>query len=322
MSGFFSVMLIAAAVLLRIEPAFSQNYPSRSLTIVVTFPPGGNADTVARLLAARLTESLGQTIIVENKPGAATVVGTTAVLQAPPDGHTLLQAGTNTNINPLLGYHTPYDAERDLVPVALLVTVPGVLVANPQVPAKSIAELIAHAKAKPGDLNYGSAGNGTFPHLALEQLAQATGTRMTHVPFRGIAPAMLGVLRNDVQLLSSDIPGALGQIQEGKLRALAVTGTSRMPQLPDLPTMAEAGVPGYTAEGFLGIMVRGGTPDAVVARLNREIDKALKSPEITAHVAKSGLGTGGGSPADFVDYLKRDRTIWSRVIAAGNIKGQ
>jgi tripartite-type tricarboxylate transporter receptor subunit TctC len=313
---------LTAGVLLLSQAAFAQNYPSRQVSIVVTFPPGGNADTVARLLAEKLTQSLGQTVIVENKPGGATIVGTTAVVQAPADGHMLLESGTNTNINPFLGHKTPYDAEKDLTPVALLVTVPGVLAVNAELPVKNVAELIALAKAKPGEINYGSAGNGTFAHLAMEQLTQLTGTKMTHVPFRGFGPAMVGLLRNDVSVLASDIPGAIEHIRSGKLRALAFTGAARMPQLPDLPTLEEAGVKGYEAAGFLGIMVRSGTPSEIVAALNREINKALASPELQRHVANNGLGAGGGSPADFTGFLQRDRAIWSKVIATGNIKGE
>ena len=314
--------LIAGALLLSPHAAFAQNYPLRQVSIVVTFPPGGNADTVARLLADKLTQSLGQTVIVENKPGGATIVGTTAVVQAPADGHTLLESGTNTNINPFLGHKTPYDAEKDLTPVALLVTVPGVLAVNADLPVKNVAELIALAKAKPGEINYGSAGNGTFAHLAMEQFAQLTGTKMTHVPFRGFGPAMVGLLRNDVSVLASDIPGAIEHIRAGKLRALAFTGATRMPQIADLPTLEEAGVKGYEAAGFLGIMVRSGTPPETIAILNREINKALTSPEMLRHIANNGLGTGGGSPADFSKFLQRDRSIWSKVIVAGNIKGE
>ena len=315
-------VLVTLGVFLCPGAASAQSYPSRPITIVVTFPAGGNADTVGRLLGEKFTQALGQTVIVENKPGAATVIGTNAVLQAPADGTMLLQAGTNTNINNLLGYQTPYNAEQDLVPVALLVTVPGVLVVNASVPVANVAELIALAKSKPGELNYGSAGNGTFAHLAMEQFAQRTGARLTHVPFRGFGPAMVGLLRNDVQLLASDIPGALGHIRDGKLKALAFTGTTRMPQLPEVPTLAEAGVAGYEATGFLGIMVKSGTPPEVVAVLNREINKALKSPEFARHIANSGLAVGGGSPADFTAFLAHDRAIWSRVIATGGIKGQ
>ena len=206
------VVALTAALLLLPGVAGAQGYPTRQISIVVTFPPGGNADVTARLLADKLSQAFKQTVIVENKPGAATIPGTSAVLQAPADGYTLLQAGTNTNINPILGNKTPYDAERDLVPVALLVTVPAVLVVHASVPANNVAELIALAKAKPGELNYGSAGNGTFAHLAMEQFNQATGTKTTHVPFKGLGPSMIGLLRNDVQIMTSDIPGSLEHI--------------------------------------------------------------------------------------------------------------
>ena len=316
----FAFALATAALWL--GGAHAQSYPSRQISIVVTFPPGGNADVTARLLADRLSQAFKQTVIVENRPGAATIPGTSAVLQAPADGCTLLQAGTNTTINPILGNKTPYDVERDLVPVVLLVTVPAVLVVNAGVPANNVAELVALAKAKPGELNYGSAGNGTFAHLAMAQFTQATGTTITHVPFKGLAPSMMGLLRSDVQVMASDIPGALEHIRAGKLRALAHTGTTRMPQLPDLPTLAEAGVKDYEAAGFLGIMVRVGTPPEAIATLNREINNALKSPEMSKHIVNNGLGAGGGTPADFVAHLQRDRAIWTRVIGAGGIKAE
>jgi tripartite-type tricarboxylate transporter receptor subunit TctC len=316
------VAALAAVLSLSFGAANAQTYPSRQISIVVTFPAGGNADVTARLLADRLSRAFNQTVIVENKPGAATIPGTGAVLQAPADGYTLLQAGTNTNINPLLGNKTPYEAQRDLAPVALLMTVPAILVVNVGVPANTVAELIALAKSKPGELNYGSAGNGTFAHLAMAQFTQATGTKLTHVPFKGLAPSMMGLLRNDVQIMASDIPGALEHIRAGKLRALGHTGTTRMPQLPDLPTLAQAGVKDYEAAGFLGIMVRAGTPPDVVAALNREINAALKSPEMSKHFADNGLVTGGGTPADFVAHLKRDHAIWSRMIPAGGFKAQ
>jgi tripartite-type tricarboxylate transporter receptor subunit TctC len=209
----FLFAALCAAVLLGPDVAASQTYPTRAIHIIVTFPPGGNADTMARLVADKLTQKLGQSVIVENKPGSASIVGTIAVLKEPADGCMLLQAGTNISTNPALGHKPPYDAERDLVPVVLLVTVPAVVVVNPLLPVSSLAQLIEHAKARPGDVNYGSAGTGSFPHLAMEKLAQETGIKVTHVPFRGFGPAMIGLLRNDIGLLASDIPGALEHIR-------------------------------------------------------------------------------------------------------------
>jgi tripartite-type tricarboxylate transporter receptor subunit TctC len=317
----FAVFFLAGAMLLDVDLAAGQTYPARQVHMIVTFPPGGNADTIARLVADKLTQQLRQSVIVENKPGAASIVGTTAVAQAPADGHTLLQAGTNISTNPALGHKTSYDAERDLAPVALLVTVPAVVVVHPSLPVNTLAELVVHAKARPGEVNYGSAGNGSFPHLAVEKLAQETGIKMTHVPFHGFGPALIGLLRNDVNVLASDIPGALEHIRAGKLRALAVTGSARMP-LPDVPTVAEVGVPEYEGVGFLGIMVRAGTPRDVIDVLNREINRALATPEIANHIAANGLVAGGGSPEDFAAFLKRDKAIWTKVIATGGIKGE
>jgi tripartite-type tricarboxylate transporter receptor subunit TctC len=322
MSRLFLALLVTGAALLQPTLAPGQTYPARPIHIIVTFPPGGNADTVARLLADKLTQQLAQPVLVENKPGAASIVGTGAVVQAPADGYTLLQAGTNISTNPALGQRTPYDAERDLVPVALLVTVPAVVVVNPALSARTVAELVGYAKAHPDEVSYGSAGSGSFPHLAMEKFAQEMGIKMTHVPFRGFGPAMIGLLRNDVNLLASDIPGALEHVRAGKLRALAVTGAARMPQLPDVPTLAEEGVLDYEGVGFLGIVVRAGTPPPVIETLNREINRALKTPEIGTHIANSGLVAGGGTPEAFAAFLARDKAIWTKVIATGGIKGE
>jgi tripartite-type tricarboxylate transporter receptor subunit TctC len=322
MSRLLLAALFAGAVLLGPDVAASQTYPARAIHIMVTFPPGGNADTMARLVADKLTQQLGQSVIVENKPGSASIVGTIAVLKEPADGYMLLQAGTNISTNPALGHKPPYDAERDLVPVVLLVTVPAVVVVNPLLPVATLAQLIEHAKARPGEVNYGSAGTGSFPHLATEKLAQETGIKMTHVPFRGFGPAMIGLLRNDVSLLASDIPGALEHVRAGKLRALAVTGSARMSQLPEVPTVAEAGVRDYDGVGFLGIAARTGTPPDVIDLLNRDINRALASPEISKHIASNGLVAGGGTPADFGAFLARDKAIWSKVIDTGGIKAE
>jgi tripartite-type tricarboxylate transporter receptor subunit TctC len=314
------LLLTMVASLVQANVALCQDFPARAVTVVVPYPPGTNADAIARLLTDKLARALKQPFVVENRPGGATVPATSAVLQAPADGHMMLESGTATNINALLGVKTAYDVERDLVPVALLVTFPGVLVLNPSLQANNLEELIALAKSKPGVLNYGSPGSGSFAHLAMEQFNQLTGTKITHIPFRGLGPTMMGLLRYDVQMMVSDIPGALEHIRSGKLRAVAQTGLARMPQLLDLPTLAEAGLSGYEAAGFLGIWVRAGTPPEAIATLNREINNALASPELSAYAKNDGLKVAGGTAADFAAFLKRDRAIWSRVIGEGGIK--
>jgi tripartite-type tricarboxylate transporter receptor subunit TctC len=316
------LLLTMTALLVQANAALCQEFPARPVTVVVPYPPGTNADAIARLLTDKLARTLKQPFVVENRPGGATVPATSAVLQAPADGHMMLESGTATNINPLLGVKTAYDVERDLVPVVLLVTFPGVLVLNPSLEANNLEELIALAKSKPGVLNYGSPGSGSFAHLAMEQFNQLTGSKITHIPFRGLGPTMMGLLRYDVQMMISDIPGALEHIRSGKLRGVAQTGLTRMPQLPDLPTLAEAGLPGYEAAGFLGIWVRAGTPPDAVAVLNREINSALASPELSKYATNDGLKVAGGTAADFAAFLKRDRAIWSRVIGEGGIKAE
>ena len=318
-----SVLLIAAASVLSIGAAVGEtSYPSRPVTIVVPYPAGSNADVIARLLGDKLSASLKQPVVIENRGGGATVPGTAQMLQAPADGHTLLQSGTNTNINPLLGLKPSYEVERDLVPVLLLVTFPGILVVHPSVPVRTVSELITLAKAKPDALNYSSPGTGNFAHLAMEQFKQKTGIQITHVPFRGLGDAMVGLLRNDVQMTIADIPGVIEHIRASKLHALAQTGSTRMPQLPDLPTLAQAGVTGYEAAGFLGVWTRTGTPPEALAVLRREINTALKSPELNAYAVNKGMLISGGSAADFVKFLGHDRAIWSRVIAEAGIKIQ
>lgn len=313
-----SVLLLVSAPLFQVGTAAGQT--SRQLTVVVPYPAGTNADTIARLLGDKLAQSLKQPVLIENRSGAATVPGTAQVVNAPADGRTLLLAGTNTNINPMLGIKLPYDADRDLVPVVQLVAFPGVLVVHPSVSAESVTDLVALAKSKPGVLTYGSPGTGNFAHLAMEQLKQRTGTEIIHVPFRGLGPTMIGLLRNDVQMTVADIPGAIENVHAGKLRALAQTGSTRMPQMPDLPTIAELGFSGYEAAGFLGVWARAGTPPETVATLNREINRALAAPELNSYAANRGMLISGGTPADFVAFLRHDRAIWSRVITESGIK--
>lgn len=299
---------------------YAQSFPARQITIVLPFPPGATADALARFIADKLSKKFSKPVIVENKFGGATVPATVAMLQAPADGHTLLQSGTQTNVNHLMGVKTPYDVQRDLTPVVLLVANPGVLVVNASVPAKTVAELVALSKSASKPLLYGSAGIGSFPHMATEQFKQKTGAVIDHVPFRGFSAAVTGLIRNDIQVYLSDIPTALEHVKTGAIRALGQSGRERMPHFPDLPTLAEAGVTGYEATGFQAVWARAGTPPEVIKLLNAEINEALKSPEVKKYVDTEGLQLLGGTTEQFVAHMKHDLEIWAPVIEKGGIK--
>lgn len=299
---------------------FAQTYPDRPVKVVIPWPPGGIADTTARLIAHHLQETLGKPFVADNRPGAATIIGTTAVAKAPSDGYTLLLANTNISTNPSLFKTLQYDADKELAPVSLAMIIPAVLVVNSAVPANNIAEFLALAKTKPGVLNFGSVGQGSFNHLAVEMLNQLAGIQLTHVPYKGFAPATTALLANEVGVLVSDLPNVLQHIRAGKLRALAVTGTKRMTVLPDLPTLAEAGVRDYVAEGWLGIMVPAGTPRPIVTLLNAEINRALQTPAMTERYSTQGVELTPWTADAFAAYIKTSRARWSQVIARGNIR--
>lgn len=297
-------------------------YPERSARIVVPFPPGGIADASARIIATHLGDALGKPFIIENRPGAASIVAFSAVAKAAPDGYTLLYANTNIATNPSLYANLPYDAERDLVPVGLGIITPGILVVNPASPVKSFGELIAAAKQRPGKLTFASVGVGSFPHLALEMLKQMAGVDLLHVPYKGFGPATTAILANEVDTLALDSTGAIGHMRAGKMRALATTGSRRLAALPELPTVAELGLAGYEAVGWLGVMAPAGTPREVIAKLNAEINRAVTKPDTAARFAAQGVEAPGGSPEDFGAFIRQQRAGWSKVIRTGNIRGE
>ena len=309
-----------AAAVLHAGACLAQAYPERAVKVVIPWPPGGIADTTARLIAAHLQEAMGKPFVADNRPGAATMIGTTAVAKAPPDGYTLLLANTNISTNPSLFKSLQYDADKELAPVSLAMIIPAVLVVNSTVPAASITEFLALAKAKPGVLNFGSVGLGSFNHLAVEMLNQLAAIRLTHVPYKGFAPATAALLGNEIGVLVSDLPNVIQHVKSGKLRALAVTGTKRMAVLPDLPTLSEAGVRDYVAEGWLGIMVPAGTPRAIVAQLNAEINRGLQAPAMTDRYSSQGIELTPWTTEAFAAYILTSRNRWSQVIARGNIR--
>ena len=296
--------------------ALAQSFPTRPVTIVVPFAPGGLADILARLMAEKLTRSLGSAVVVENRPGAGGITGARAVATAAPDGHTLLLANTNLAINPSLYRSLPYDTAAAFAPVILAITVPNVIVVRPAVRARTLAELIALARAEPGKLNYASAGNGTFPHLAMALLLQRAGMTMTHVPYNGAAPAMQAILGGQVEVLSSDPPGALPQIAAGALRALAVTSPTRLASLPEVPTGAEAGLPGFEALAWQGVVAPAGTPAAVIATLHAAFAAALAAPDVRERLLSQGVTFASGGTADFGVFLRADMQRWAAAVAA------
>lgn len=295
-------------------PAAAQNYPVRPIRIIVPYAPGGSTDVVFRILAPRLSENLGQQVLVENRPGAASTIGLDLVAKSAPDGYTVGVANIAYGANPTLYKKMPFDAEKDLAPVSLVSIVTMVLSVHPSVPAKSVKQLIALAKSKPGTLNYGSAGNGSANHLATARFAHMTGTNLVHVPYKGGGPAVVSIVSGETAVLFATIPSAIQHFKSGKLVPLGVSRAQRNAALPDTPTVAEAGVPGYEAIEWNGAMVPTGTPAAVVNRLHQAIVKAVAIPDIKERVNGLGADLVGNSPDEFRAFLKNELATWGKVV--------
>jgi tripartite-type tricarboxylate transporter receptor subunit TctC len=298
--------------------AWAQSYPARPVRIIVPLPAGGAADIVARLMGHWL-ERLGQPVIVENKPGAGTNVGVQAVLNAPPDGYTLLLFGTASAINATLYEQLPFNFLRDIAPVSGLVGFPLVMEINQSVPAVTVAEFIAYAKANPGKINFASAGIGTAPHLAGELFQAMTGVNMVHVPYRGEPPAISDLLAGRVQVLFGNVTASIEHIRSGALRALAVTTAAPSTALPNVPTVGET-VPGYEASGWFGVGVPRGTPTEVIEKLNKEINAGLADPMIMSRLADLGSTVLSLSPADLGKLVADETEKWAKVVRTANIK--
>ena len=302
-------------------PASSQNFPAHSLRLVVAFPAGGPIDIVARLVTPKLSEVLGQQVIVDNRGGANGIIGTDFVAKSAADGYTMILASPGAvAISPAVYPKMPFDTLRDLAPVTLVSTTPELLVIHPSVPAKSVKELIALAKARPGQLNVASTGSGGLPHLALELLKSVTKTDMVHVPYNGAAPAVASLLGGQVQGLFADLPVLLPHVQGGKLRALVVAGPRRSPLLPDLPTTREEGMPSVQALNWYGIMVAARTPADVIAKLNEAFAKTLADPGVLEKMTGRGADPVGNKPAEFALYLKEDIERWAKLAQTVTIK--
>ena len=311
---------LAALMLFVCSHAAAQDYPAKPIRFVVPFPPSGSADILARLIGDKLATSMGQPFIIDNRPGAGATLGADIVAKSAPDGYTLLYANTNISINPSLYKTLPYDSAKAFAPVVNMVFIPNLILVAENVPANSISDLIRLAKANPGKLNYASASNGTFPHLAIELFKLQAGIDIVHVPYKGAAAALNALVAKEVQVLSNDLLTALPHVKSGRIRALAITGTTRSPAAPDVPTMAEAGLKDYAAVGWQGVMAPAGTPVPVIARLNAEITKVLADPALRERFASQGLEVITGTPQQFGEFVKRDTERWREAVTASGAK--
>jgi tripartite-type tricarboxylate transporter receptor subunit TctC len=304
----------AVATLLFGGAAHAADYPSRSIRVVVPFSPGGAVDGPMRLIAQELGKRLGQAVVVENKPGAGATIGTDVVAKAPPDGYTLLLASQTNAISATLYSKLPFDPIEDFAPITLIGREPGVVVVNPAVPAKSLQAFIAYVKAHPGEVNFASSGNGSGQHLFAALLASKTGMKMNHVPYRGSGQATTDLLSGVVSMAIPGTAGMVGHIKAGRLRALAVTGAARSPQLPDVPTVMESGVPGYEAYVWMGLLAPKGTPPAIIERLNREVAAVLGEDAVKRYMANAGIEIVGSTSVDFGTFYRAERDLWAKVI--------
>jgi tripartite-type tricarboxylate transporter receptor subunit TctC len=318
--SFVSATIAAALLFPAAIPVKAQSFPTKPIKIVVPFPPGGPIDTIGRLIAQHMSSSMGQNVIIENRPGAGGTVGANAVATAPADGYTLLMGSTTTlSISPFLYKNIGYDPVKGLTPVATVSVGAMVLVVNPSVPAKTVQELVAHAKANAGKLNFG-AGTASPPHLAVELFKASTGTNIVFVPYRGAAPAVTDLLSGQIQLMIDATGTLLPHIESGKLRALAVTSSSRNPVLANVPTMVEAGVRDYVLDFWTGVVAPAGTPPDVIAKLNAAINDGLKTPELTASMTKFNLTANIRSPQDAATFMAGEGRKWDAIIKAAGVK--
>ena len=313
---FTGVALFAASV----PSAHAQTYPARSLRIVVPFAAGGSTDIFARLIGDRLAAALGQPVVIDNRPGAAGNIGADAVAKSTPDGYTLLMATTGVMaINNALYKNMSYDAGKDLEPVIFVASITNVLIVPADSPLKSVGDLVAAAKSAPGKLSFASSGAGSSTHMSAELFKLMAGVDLLHIPYKGSGQAIPDLISGRVSMMFENMPGAVSYIKAGKVNALAVTGLGRTPALPDVRTVAESGVAGYESLSWSGIAVASGTPREVIARLNREINAILATPEMRQKLSEQGADVVGGTPEAFAEHIKREREKWSRVVRDANI---
>jgi tripartite-type tricarboxylate transporter receptor subunit TctC len=311
-------MLMAADV----ARAQTDPYPNRPVRLIVPFAAGGLNDVVARLVAPYLERAFGQPFIIDNRPAASGIVGTDATAKATPDGYTLLMVASSFTVIPATHQKVPYDAQRDLAPIVMVAKNALLFLVNPKVPAKSLAEFVALAKADPGKFNYASPGAATQTHLVVELFSQRAGIKLQHIPYRGGAPAMTAMVAGDTQFTAISTLLSLPQIQSAALRAIASGSLARDPQLPDLPTVAEQGFPGFEAIQWIGLLTTAGTPSEIIERLNAEVNRALRDPDLIAKFAQQGIAPAGGTPADFQRTIAADLKNWTEIARAANIRAE
>jgi tripartite-type tricarboxylate transporter receptor subunit TctC len=317
--AFFAVIIAAGATPLAI--AAGEAYPSRPIRLVVPFPPGGPLDVVARAIGQKLTDAWGQPVIIDNRPGAGGNIGADLVAKGAPDGYTILEGALSTHaVNVSLYSKMPYDPIRDFAPITLVAVTPNVLVLNPSVPANSVQELIAYAKAHPGKLSFGSGSNGSAGHLAGEAFKTEAGVDMVHIPYKGGAPAMQALLAGDTQLMFDNLSNSTPQLKAGKIKALAVTTAKRSALAPELPTLAEAGLPGFDIYTWWGFMAPAGTPKEIITKWNAEVTRILVTPEMKAFFAQQGAEPAPTSPEEFSALIRREITKYAKIVKDSGAK--
>ena len=314
---------IAAAIAIGLATgtAHAQNYPTRAITLVIPFAPGGSTSIVGRGIADKMSELLGEKVVVDNRPGAGGTVGTRAVAKSEPDGYTLVLGYTGTlAIGPSLYKSVGYDPRKDFAPIGLIGNAPNSLVVNPSFPAKTVAELIDYAKANPGKVNFGSAGAGTASHITGEYFARAAGITLVHIPYKGTGPALTDLLGGHIPMAFAPIPASHPNVTAGKLRALAVTSITRSGLLPDVPTMIEAGLPGFDASLYYGLAAPAGTPRPIIDKLNKVLREALASDEVKKQLGNDGTEITPGTPEDYAAFIDKDEKKWSQLVKASGVE--
>ena len=313
--------LLALALLAMAATANAQ-YPAKPIRMIVTYPPGGGADTMARIIAPKLSERLGQQVVVENKAGASGQIGADLVAKSPADGYTILLDATAYSVNPSLYPKLPYDPLKDFAPITILIRVPNILVVAPGFAPKSVQELVALAKSKPGQLSYASSGNGSAQHLAAELFKVGAGVDIVHIPYKGGAPAIADVMGGQVPMFFGNMSSALPHVKSGRVRALALTGGKRSANVPELPTIAESGVPGYEVYEWNGLFAPAGTPGAIVNRLQSEITRIVQLPDVSEKLAALGAEAVANTPQEAAAFVKAEIAKWAMVVKQANIKAE